>query len=127
MRISEVGKNMFVDSNDFGMANLWKSETGLPFNVWIEEPSEGVKFSNDKRRVKFGISTSPFECISVSYWDKPEFKIRAGSVRQVSGMIDEDVTKLRQWFVLNYDLLTLLADGKISGGEFRNKMKKYQL
>lgn len=106
------------------MANLWKSETGLPFSVWVEEPSEGRPHPHNKRRVKYGNSKNNSECVSVSYWDSPTFDIRAGSVKNVKGMTDGDVTLLRKWLTLNLDLLNKLADAEITGTEFRNSMKR---
>ena len=114
----------FVQSDGFAMANLWKEDTGLPFNVWMEEPSEGVPYPRSKQRVKYGTSTSPKDCISVSYFDRPTFEIRAGSIKNIKGMSEGDVKKLRSWLTINYELLQKLANGNLSGTDFRNALRR---
>jgi hypothetical protein len=73
MKERKVIPAMSTDEAIFEMANIKKSETGLPFDIWVDSSGQGRSVGHSTKRIK--IKKGGKE-MSLSFYDNP--KIEAG-------------------------------------------------
>lgn len=87
----------------FEMANLSLEKTGLPFIVWI---SPGM---NNPRDIRIKVSRTPRPApVMTSVALRPEVRVIDGEP-----LSRDELTKLRAWVSLNWDVLVDFWDGRI--------------
>jgi len=93
------------------MANKWKSHTGLPMNIWIDE-RQTYKLGKHSKRIKFQLDTS-----TKLHPDKQASMDLNGIVHNYdearSELSERDIRDLRNWVWNNTIALDLVADMRL--------------
>ena len=93
------------------MANKWKSHTGLPMNIWIDE-RQTYKLGKHSKRIKFQLDTS-----TKLHPDNQASMDLNGIVHNYdearSELSERDIRDLRNWVWNNAIALDLVADMRL--------------
>lgn len=100
--------NCVDESALFEMSNKWKSSTGLPMNIWIDENREYITGKHWKR-VKFQLDTSNKMDINNSAPMGLDGEVKVDLPKHI-GLTPRDIEELRNWVLNNNYALSLVAD-----------------
>jgi hypothetical protein len=106
------------------MAGLRKSEVGLPVNIWVDDSKAYIRGRHAKR-IKFqgdhGNSINPSNLFSmIISKDDPQIPPKQLSLLRLPA---KDIEMIKTFVKNNADLLSMLADAKISFMAFTQQMK----
>lgn len=93
------------------LANKWKSHTGLPMNIWIDE-RQTYKLGKHSKRIKFQIDNS-----TKLHPDRQASMDLSGNIHgydpAASELSERDLRDLRTWVLNNSYALDLVADMRL--------------
>lgn len=124
MKIKELLEklnNFFIDKYIITeMVDVSKKTTNLPVIVWIDGPrniphGKRIKFSNDYTDKLTGVSLIP---MTIS--DNPVIGIKNTNKIKISS---KDIESIKQWVILNKDLLLSYSNGDISTEDLLSQIK----
>ena len=106
----------FENNNLLEMSNILKRETGLPYNIWIDNSANARNVSHHLPRLKIKIDG---EYIPVSISREPEVLAKGKSNSDIPGF-----RILKKWINLNYDDLIKYWNKEIDIDELTSMLKK---
>ncbi len=107
----------FTESfNVLEMANLRPGDTGLPVFVWVDEMGGYRKVPHSSPRLKIAMSSPKNIVVTVSIDNNPEL---------LDGTLEgKELALVKQWIILNYDILSKHWKGEFSTRELFKEMQK---
>jgi hypothetical protein len=106
------------------MAGFRKHDSGLPVNLWLDDLST-YKRSGHWKRIKFqgdhGNKMNPGNAFTMTISENPE--IMPKSAEMNIKLPAKEVEQIKQFVKNNHELLSKLADQKISVIDFYKQMK----
>jgi hypothetical protein len=106
------------------MAGLRKPDSGLPVNLWLDD-SEHYKRAGHWKRIKFqgdyGNKANPGNMFNMTISENPE--IMPPEIESKIKLPTKDIEKIKTFVKNNVDLLSKLADQKITFIQFYKQMK----
>lgn len=113
MTATHAIESVTTEDELFYMSNLFPKRTGLPFVVWV---STGTGAKHDVRvKVAPGPKANPSEFTIVGL--RPEIHLIHGDLSP------RDMELLKQWIVLNYDVILQYWDNEIDTGDLLERLK----
>ena len=104
------------------MSILFKRDSGLPVNLWLDDSGTWKKAGHWKR-IKFqsthGNKTISREMIPMSINDDPQILVNNPKME----LSQSEINLIRQFVIDNKDLLNKLSDQEISIFDFKEKIK----
>jgi ribosome-associated translation inhibitor RaiA len=110
------------------MANLRKKETGLPFNIWIQQSSKRGQQQHGPYRVKVqgnnGDSFQSNSTVSVEIHPNGTIKKIHSSDKKMKTFVQSEINKLEKYLTQNKELLDRYFAGELSSTEFGQQAKR---
>ena len=113
----------YIGSNKqplYEFADLVPEDTNLACVVWVD----GHRNMKHSKRIKFQNNTSNSlnggELIPVTISEDPQIP---NSVKSKLNIKQKDLTKIKQWIILNKDVLLAYSDGKITTKQLYQQIK----
>lgn len=103
------------------MANYKANELNLPVNIWIDGPREMKHGKRIKVQNNYSTNFTPDDLISLTISDEP----RLGKTIKKIKIKNKDLTKLKEWVILNKQTLLDYSEGKLSTRELDKLLKPY--
>lgn len=104
------------------MANYKASELNLPVNIWIDGPRNMKHGKRIKVQNNYSTNFTPNDLISITISDKPEL----GKTFKKVKISNKDINIIKQWIILNKQVLEEYSEGKISTRELDNLLKSLE-
>lgn len=108
MKITIHERADITESEMFEMGNKWKSATGLPMNIWLDE-NQTYKMGGHGKRLKFQLDANTKMDIHNSSVMGLDGELKVPLPKHM-GLALSDIDKLRNWVANNRYALELVAD-----------------
>lgn len=116
-----IFKDFLNEEMLFEMANFQTSDSGLPYNIWLDSAGKQRLVEHDIPRLK--IEIEPKNLVPFSVSKKPKCLLKHYDKHIKDDGISKKIKKVYKWIIKNYDILMMHWNGEISDFE---AMKRFE-